>query len=687
MCRKNKVIQISILTLFYSPMMFSGYAFAETSHDTIIVTPNDNDDKKNSLSPTFQQEQAKQKQTAGASNLIIPEQENRLSTLQDALDYQPGIIIQNFFGGTDQPRLNIRGSGVQSAPLSRGVLLLQDGLPITDADGDFHISTLDMREARLISVYRGANNSHPQANSLGGELNFISYTGKDELGSARYEYGAFGREATQIALGHSGYDMDGRISLSYDHFDGYRDHSTSQRKTVRSNFGYSNENFENRTWLSWTDLRFDIPGPLSQRKSKSDPTSIFKVVQMRDPHRNVQQGRIANRANWTLDNQAIELGLWYQHTHDNFVTPTDYILSDSNTIGSQLTYNANFDDFSYRAALAWDKTNLDRQLLMNRRHTRMNKRSLGKYDATAENIYGSIGTSWQINNEWQLNLDTKVTHAKRDVDARHNKNALDQAWTFWSPKFGVIWHQTNDTRFYANLSTSNEPASFREIITSDGMKAKINKLNRQKGITAEIGGNGKITQELNWDIALYRSIIKDEYITTYDTSGTAIGVFNYGAKTRHQGIEAGLKGLIPSVIASGDIEYRLAWTYNDFRFMGGEYNRNYIAGIPRNTITAEILYKYDNWTFGPNIHWSPTNTPVDHANNMNVQYRDKYAALGFKINYQNPNGWSAYLTADNLTNKHYATASVANKVVKSKQENTLFPAMGFNLNSGLVYHF
>ena len=93
MCRKNKVIQISILTLFYSPMMFSGYAFAETSHDTIIVTPNDNDDKKNSLSPTFQQEQAKQKQTAGASNLIIPEQENRLSTLQDALDYQPGIII------------------------------------------------------------------------------------------------------------------------------------------------------------------------------------------------------------------------------------------------------------------------------------------------------------------------------------------------------------------------------------------------------------------------------------------------------------------------------------------------------------------------------------------------------------------------------------------------------------------
>lgn len=546
-----------------------------------------------------------------------------------------------------------------------------------------------MREARLISVYRGANNTHPQANSLGGELNFISYTGKNELGSARYEYGSFGREAAQIALGNSSneYGVDGRISLSYDHFDGYRKHSTSQRKIVRSNIGYNTENFENRTWVSWTDLGFDIPGPLSQNKTKSDPTSIFKIVQMRDPHRNIQQGRIANRSNWIIDNQSIELGVWYQHTHDNFVTPTEYILSNSNTIGSQLIYNTMIGHFSYRAAFAWDKTDLDRQLLMNRRHNRMNKHSLGKYDARAENIYGSIGSSWQINNEWQLNLDTKITHAKRDVDARNNTNSLDQSWTFWSPKLGIIWNQTNDTSFFANLSTSNEPASFREIITSDGMQAKINKLNRQKCITVEIGGNGKITQELNWNIALYRSIIKNEYISTYDSSGTTVGIFNYGAKTRHQGIEAGLKGMIPSVFASGDVEYRLAWTYNSFRFMGGEYNRNYIAGIPRNMITAEILYKYDNWALGPNLHWSPTNTPVDHANSMHVQYRDKYAVLGFKINYQNSNGWSAYLIADNLTNKRYATASVANRNVKSKQENTLFPAMGFNLNGGLVYHF
>lgn len=664
-------------------MLFVPYSFA----DTMIITAGSESGTKSTLSPSYQQEQQKLQKIAGGTNLIMPEQENRLSTLQDALDHQPGIVVQNFFGGTDQPRLNIRGSGAQSAPVSRGVMLLQDGLPISDADGNFHISTLDMRDARLISIRRGANSISPQSNSLGGELDFISYTGKDEMGSLRYEYGAFGRQGMQVALGgeNEQYGLDGRISLSYDHFDGYRDHSTSQRKTVRTNVGYTSDNFENRTWLSWTDLRFDVAGSLSQNMLKDDPKSVYKAVWMRDPHRNVQQGRIANRSNWTLGDQSIGLGLWYLRTHDNFVTPSTYILSDSDTIGAQLNYDVQAGDFTYRTALAWDHTDLDRELLMNRRNTPMNKRLLGNYDATAQNFYGSLGSSWQMADNWQLSIDVKATHAQRDVSARHKQESLNQSWTFWTPKVGLIWTVNDNTRLYTNFSTSNEPASFREIITSNNSTAKINRLDRQQGTTFEIGGNGQLIADLLWDVSLYRSMIKDEYITSYDSTGTAIGVFNYANKTRHQGIEAGLKGFVP--LLANNLQYRLTWTYSDFRFMGGEYNGNYIAGIPRNIITAEVLYMIDNWTFGPNMHWVPTNTPVDHANSMDVQYRDKYMIFGLKLNYQNSNGWSAYLTADNLTNKRYATASVANRVVSSKNDNTLFPGMGFSLNGGIVFHF
>ncbi|MGL4214348.1 MAG: TonB-dependent receptor plug domain-containing protein, partial [Morganella morganii] len=165
-------------------------AAAEPAPDTLIVTAA----KQSRLAPDAAQEKEKLENVAGGTNLIMVEKDTRLATLHDALDYQPGVLVQNFFGGIDQPRLNIRGSGVQSAPLARGILLMQDGLPVTDADGSFHISTLEMRDARMISVRRGANSLNPQSNSLGGELDLISYTGRDEGGRLRYEYGSHGRE-------------------------------------------------------------------------------------------------------------------------------------------------------------------------------------------------------------------------------------------------------------------------------------------------------------------------------------------------------------------------------------------------------------------------------------------------------------------------------------------------------------
>ncbi|HRP29194.1 MAG TPA: TonB-dependent receptor plug domain-containing protein, partial [Burkholderiaceae bacterium] len=46
-------------------------------------------------------------------------------TLANALADAPGVIVQEFFGNNDQPRIQIRGSGLQQNPVERGVLMLQ----------------------------------------------------------------------------------------------------------------------------------------------------------------------------------------------------------------------------------------------------------------------------------------------------------------------------------------------------------------------------------------------------------------------------------------------------------------------------------------------------------------------------------------------------------------------------------
>src|SRR5690606_18804783 len=107
----------------------------------------------------------------GATNLIDPEEkEGSQATLARVLDFEPGIIIQEFFGGNDQPRLNIRGSGIQDNPVSRGVQILYDGLPINQADGSFIIGLIDPEQTSLVSVYRGANALRYGGTTLGGAI-------------------------------------------------------------------------------------------------------------------------------------------------------------------------------------------------------------------------------------------------------------------------------------------------------------------------------------------------------------------------------------------------------------------------------------------------------------------------------------------------------------------------------------
>ncbi|NEW86859.1 Plug domain-containing protein, partial [Rhodopseudomonas sp. WA056] len=57
-------------------------------------------------------------------------------TLANTLSGVPGLIIQNFLGANDQPRIQMRGSAQQN-PAERGVLVLYNGLPINRADGSY----------------------------------------------------------------------------------------------------------------------------------------------------------------------------------------------------------------------------------------------------------------------------------------------------------------------------------------------------------------------------------------------------------------------------------------------------------------------------------------------------------------------------------------------------------------------
>lgn len=655
------------------------------------------------LHPSVSQEQKRLERVPGGTNLAQPQQETRLSTLRDALDYQPGVVIQDFFGGFDTPRLNIRGSGVQSNPVNRGVLLLQDGLPLNEADGSFIIGLLEPRDTALVSIRRGANAITPSATTLGGELDFQSLTGADENGRVRLGTGSFGRRGWQAAVGGQGESMDGRISVSGNRYDGFRNHSESERDSLRANFGFYGDDFENRTYVSWTDLAFDIPFVVPKQRLENDPEGVlgdkatpldnlFNVFR-RDPKRESEQWRLANRSRWGGEELRQDLGFYVQDTDDRFKSPVASTETDTRTFGGQWQLNGQWaGPVSWRLGVAWSRSDMDRTLNAVNPQTGQNATRFGDFDLEAENRHLLAGLDWQVAEDWVVTTDLKLGQAIRDADDRQNGETLDQSWSYATPKLGVNWTPASDLRWYANISRSQEAPTYWEIIrstltpTSDPNNppnAELVDLDLQRATTIEVGGQGALSEALNWNLAVYHSRVEDELIATTNDSGTSSGTFNYAGRTQHTGVEAGLSGNLP--LAGAAIEYRGSWTYSEFRFDGGEFDDNRIAGVPRHLINAELLYRSGGWRIGPNLRWMPKDTPVDHANTDSAD-QESYALLGFTIGYR-AGPWRGYIQGDNLTDETYASSYVIRKERPNPNAPTYLPGNGRSVSAGIRYQF
>ena len=253
------------------------------------------------------------------------------ASLSEMLAFVPGVVVQNFFGGNDQPRLQIRGSGLQQNPSERGVLVLQDGLPINRADGSYIVGFADPKSAEFAEIYRGYTANRLGATVLGGAINFVSPTGLTAPGTeVSFEGGSFGQFATRAAAGARQGDLDAHASLSYTERDGYRDHNESERTNLNINAGARvDENINTRLFFGYTDLAFDVAGPLSWSMLEKDPKQVCSGppnclgpnVLRDDPRREAEQFRVGSRTTARYGANLFDVGLGYTYTDDSFTFP------------------------------------------------------------------------------------------------------------------------------------------------------------------------------------------------------------------------------------------------------------------------------------------------------------------------------------------------------------------------------
>ncbi|HNF67029.1 MAG TPA: TonB-dependent receptor plug domain-containing protein, partial [Plasticicumulans sp.] len=244
------------------------------------------------------------------------EQRGRSSTLQDSLGFATGVFVQPRFGA-EESRLSIRGSGVQRTFHLRGIRLLQDGVPVNQADGGGDFQVLDPLALEYTEVWRGANALRFGAATLGGAVNFISPTARSPAGAGsrlHFEAGSHGYLRPFASYGAADSQRDGYLAISGFAQEGFREHAEQETWRLSGNWGERlGAGVENRVWIGAVNSNSELPGNLTKAQMRRDPTAAAAGNVALDQQRNFDLFRIADQLTLVKDGARTDFAAYFVH--------------------------------------------------------------------------------------------------------------------------------------------------------------------------------------------------------------------------------------------------------------------------------------------------------------------------------------------------------------------------------------
>ncbi|HEU4622200.1 MAG TPA: TonB-dependent receptor [Burkholderiaceae bacterium] len=607
----------------------------------------------------------------------------RTSTLDDALKFAPGVVVAPRFG-SEEARLSIRGSGVQRTFHLRGVVLLQDGVPLNQADGGGDFQAVETLASRYITVLRGANAFGLGAATLGGVVDFVSPTGRSDPGlRLRAEAGSFEYVRAQAQLGQSHGAFDGMLSVSHYQQDGYRDHAEQNTQRVFGNLGWrASDAVDTRFFIAAVHTNSALPGNVTRAELEANPRQADPNNLRNDYHRDFDLVRLANKTHVELgDRTFVELGAYYAWK-SLFHPIFQVIEDDSDDIGAQLR-------FVHESAFAGMRNTFSTGVLGARgeiddnRFVNVGGRSgarTGQADQTATNTSVFMENALEVRPGTTLITGVQWTNAKRRSRDQYLADGVDNSYRQqsrrWSPRLGLVQALGDEAQVYANVSGSFEPPSFGELAGGPN----ITPVAAQRATTFEIGTRGQslgASVHTQWDIALYRARVRNELLALTNAAGAPLGTVN-AARTIHQGIEAG-----GEAVWRGQWGTRAVYTFNDFAFDGDAvFGNRQLAGLPRHIGTVEAFWQPKaGLRFGPTLT-AASRTWVDHANTVAAP---GYAVLGIRLSQRVTPDVSWFVEARNLTDRRYAATTSVTANAAGRDGRYYLPGDGRSIFGGVQW--
>lgn len=639
------------------------------------------------ISPDMETARQELGNIAGGAGIVDSDDylKGRASTLADTFAFAPGVFAQSRFG-SDEARLSIRGSGLQRTFHGRGIVLMQDGIPLNLADGGFDFQAIEPLAVSYINVWRGGNALGQGASTLGGAVDYITPTGRDSGYRVRLEAGAYDYLRTGFSAGEYWDGVDAFVAASHQSQEGFREHSKQSNQRVFANVGWQHsDNWETRVYLTAVRTDSELPGSLTKAELETTPRKANPGTITQDQKRDFELYRVAAKSTYVAgDTEWSVATAWSYKDLDHPIFQV--IDQKSNDAMLQLGVQHNGDLFgnpnTIRAGVLYTHGETIAANFANNAGARGAMISRAKQTATNFSVYVedtlSIGDGWEV-----------VAALAASTNKRDNKqlfggtpaSTYDEDYQRLMPKIGVL-KRIGEVTYFANVSTSYEPPSFSETLTLNTAREA------QRAISGEIGSRGT-SGFLKWDATLYYAKLHNELLTLVDpaTNNTATinanDTIHYGAEVL---LEADLLGNDWLSKPEQRLVARVNWLWGKFTFDEDPlYGNNVIAGLPPHVVRTALMWEHESgWYAGPILDWVPQGNTIDHRNTFKA---DGYATLGFRLGKQVDEGLSWFLEGKNLTDEHYAATTGVIEDALGADTAQFLPGETLSVFGGIEYRW
>jgi len=639
-------------------------------------------------------------------------------TVADAVAVEPGVIVQEFFGGNDQPRIQIRGSGLQQSPTERGLLVLRNGMPVNRADGSYIVGLAAPATAEAIEIWRGAAANRLGASVLGGAINFISPRAATDPGSRlSFNAGSFGQYGATGQTAFEGENSGTLMQFESSRKDGFRDINNESRRDffeVNSEFRHRN-GATTQLFFSVTDLDFDVAGPLTKAALAVDPAqnhagpvvvgpgvianpgpNVFRDL----PRRAATQVLAGARTVFDAGEGRFDLGLSLSHTDDSFRFPISAGERVTDGWDRNLSVRYAFQPETVNGLPKFEVTlntafgTADRSYFHNVAGARGPQFGDNELEASTTSVH--VGANLPLSDSLVLSPSLSYTHATRKNTDRWAlptrptvafnpgapsvplppgavpavSNSYDRDFSGWSPRLALTWQPAERQTAWIAYSHGFEPPTHDDLLATTGGTPNSGPgrpnpadptLVAAAFVVANLRAQEADTFEVGWRGTTGAGFEWD--LTAYHSridneilSLRDVTGAPRGSVNADKTVHNGLEAAIGGPL-SERLHGRLAWTWQDFRFDNDPVRgNNRLGGAPRHMINVTLAWDAtDRLTLHGSARWVPEKTPVD---NMNTLFADPYVVADLRAEYRLSDTVILQAGVTNLFDEKYASSTL-----------------------------